>query len=176
MTHHAPRIFNTVAQVCTSLAKSGQTNTLYLIYWYICSAYLRIEMLDCCSTTASEASHLLGVSLAKAHSHLILRSQHVTHKPRDIFLYLMSCRILDLHAIVHCSTKDDKNCGHKSSKPRPHNSHNLKYMGNCIYIYDRPTTSCVVLSSSMHAVASASTRARIHAWQVMQPSKLGMRQ
>lgn len=45
-----------------------------------------------------------------------------------------------------------------------------------IYIYDRPTTSCVVLSSSMHAVASASTRARIHAWQVMQPSKLGMRQ
>ena len=92
-------------------------------------------MLDCCSTTASEASHLLGVSLAKAHSHLILRSQHVTHKPRDIFLYLMSCRILDLHAIVHCSTKDDKNCGHKSSKPRLHNSHNLKYMGNCIYIY-----------------------------------------
>lgn len=107
MTHHAPRIFNTVARVCTSLAKSGQTNiyTLYVVDIHL----LRIEMLDCCSTTASEASHLLGVSLSKAHSHLILSSQHVTTTIRRcIFLYLMSCRILDLHATVHCSKKDDK--------------------------------------------------------------------
>ena len=171
-----------IGKVWSKPIRFSRYTSILLIY---CMIHLfRIDMLACCST--AEEAHLLGVSLAKAHSHLIQRSQHVTchnNNSRHIFLYFDVLHCFAAFWSTPLSTAQRKmtktyetiknSQKFQTKTPKQFSQLEVHWTWGIANMAGPPLR---VLSSNMHAVASASTRARVHAWQVMQPSKLGMRQ
>ena len=141
-----------IGKVWSKPIRFSRYTSILLIY---CMIHLfRIDMLACCST--AEEAHLLGVSLAKAHSHLIQRSQHVTchnNNSRHIFLYfdVLHCFAAfcstPLSTAQRKMTKTYKNY-QKLTKVPNHDPEAILTtwstldMGNCKY--GGATTSCVV--------------------------------